>query len=94
MKLVGGKEEHLLKVRNPWGHGEWQGDWGDDSKLWKSNPKVAAELDFRRVDDGTFWISWNDFCRAFSRLEVCRSACCLWCIKNSFVQCSLPYLDV
>ena len=24
----------LLKLRNPWGSGEWQGDWGDKSSLW------------------------------------------------------------
>lgn len=24
----------LLKIRNPWGKEEWQGDWSDGSKLW------------------------------------------------------------
>lgn len=24
----------LLKIRNPWGNFEWQGDWGDNSSLW------------------------------------------------------------
>ena len=26
--------ERLVKLRNPWGKGEWKGDWGDDSWLW------------------------------------------------------------
>ena len=29
-----GKEVNLLKLRNPWGSGEWQGDWSDRSPLW------------------------------------------------------------
>ena len=29
-----GKDVRLLKLRNPWGSGEWQGDWSDKSPLW------------------------------------------------------------
>ena len=29
-----GKDIKLLKLRNPWGSGEWQGDWSDNSPLW------------------------------------------------------------
>lgn len=24
----------LCKLRNPWGEGEWKGDWSDESELW------------------------------------------------------------
>lgn len=30
----------MLKVRNPWGSFEWEGDWCDDSEKWRINPKV------------------------------------------------------
>ena len=28
--------EKLIKMRNPWGYGEWKGDWSDDSSKWTS----------------------------------------------------------
>ena len=29
-----GQELRLVKMRNPWGHKEWEGDWCDSSELW------------------------------------------------------------
>ena len=31
-----GENVKLLKLRNPWGTGEWTGDWSDKSSLWTS----------------------------------------------------------
>ena len=28
------QQVRLLKMRNPWGHSEWTGDWSDSSRLW------------------------------------------------------------
>jgi calpain-15 len=33
-----GVKEKLLKIRNPWGKGEWQGRWSDSSDTW--TPKL------------------------------------------------------
>ena len=33
-----GETVQLLKLRNPWGSGEWSGDWSDKSSLW--TPKL------------------------------------------------------
>ena len=32
----------LLKLRNPWGDTEWEGDWSDGSKLW--TPEMMTKL--------------------------------------------------
>ena len=29
-----GQQVRLLKMRNPWGKGEWTGDWSDKSEYW------------------------------------------------------------
>ena len=31
---LNGENVKLLKLRNPWGTGEWSGDWSDKSSLW------------------------------------------------------------
>mmetsp|Transcript_21654 Transcript_21654/g.29816 ORF Transcript_21654/g.29816 Transcript_21654/m.29816 type:complete len:144 (+) Transcript_21654:227-658(+) len=71
----------LLKLRNPWGTFEWQGDWSDKSPLWDSHPGVAFEIGRRNLahasdvaghtgDDGVFYISWEDFLEHFSMVDV------------------------
>ncbi len=37
-----GETERLIKIRNPWGDFEWNGDWGDSSELW--TPELEKEL--------------------------------------------------
>ncbi|XP_053334333.1 calpain-1 catalytic subunit [Clarias gariepinus] len=61
----------LLRIRNPWGEVEWTGAWSDNSKEWNGiDPSVRARLHNCR-EDGEFWMSFNDFMREFSRLEIC-----------------------
>ncbi len=59
----------LVKLRNPWAHKEWTGDWSDNSKLW--TPELKHELHLKNADDGIFYISLTDFVRYFKHSQVC-----------------------
>ncbi|CAB1333130.1 unnamed protein product [Coregonus sp. 'balchen'] len=66
-----GSPTKLLRIRNPWGEMEWTGAWSDNSKEWAGvEPSVRARL-YNRSEDGEFWMSFRDFLREFSRLEIC-----------------------
>jgi hypothetical protein len=56
-----------------WGTFEWDGDWSDDSGKWTDELKRACR--FEKKDDGTFWMSWADFLKNFSRIGArhCRA---------------------
>ncbi|KAK5696884.1 hypothetical protein LTR17_024203 [Elasticomyces elasticus] len=57
----------LLKLRNPWGETEWEGDWSDGSKLW--TPAMMTKLGHTFGDDGVFWISYKDFLKHFRSIN-------------------------
>ncbi|XP_054432747.1 calpain-8 [Pteronotus mesoamericanus] len=66
-----GRPEKLIRLRNPWGAVEWTGAWSDNAPEWNHiDPRQKEELD-RQVEDGEFWMSFSDFLRQFSRLEIC-----------------------
>jgi len=64
-------KKKLLKIRNPWGHGEWKGDWSDNWPGWKQYTRIRALLDFKPSDDGSFWICFEDFVTNFENVDVC-----------------------
>jgi len=61
----------LVKIQNPWGSYEWQGDWSDDSPLWTESMK--EEVNFVNADDGAFYMSFEDFFRCYSEITVCEA---------------------
>lgn len=41
-EVIKGKEfvkERIIKLRNPWGKGEWNGKWSDNDKVWTKDLK-------------------------------------------------------
>jgi len=49
-----GKQVRLLQLRNPWGKGEWKGDWSDESPLWTD--ELRQRYNVQTADDGCFYI--------------------------------------
>uniref|UniRef100_A0A8C5BXL1 Calpain 2, (m/II) large subunit b n=1 Tax=Gadus morhua TaxID=8049 RepID=A0A8C5BXL1_GADMO len=63
-----GRQEKLIRVRNPWGQVEWTGAWSDGSSEWNS---VEGECPNANAEDGEFWMSFTEFMRHYSRIEIC-----------------------
>jgi Calpain family cysteine protease len=67
-------DHRLLQLRNPWGDEEWKLDWSDyDIDRW-SNGRYRALLNYTEssVNDGKFWMSFEDFLLNFERIYLCR----------------------
>jgi hypothetical protein len=61
--------ERLVKLRNPWGKGEWKGDWCDTSPKWSS--QLKQDLKVVKAEDGIFYMSFTDFCKYYSDIQIC-----------------------
>ncbi|XP_059186255.1 calpain-2 catalytic subunit-like [Centropristis striata] len=66
-----GDMEKLIRIRNPWGQVEWTGAWSDSSPQWRQISDEDRERLSHRSEDGEFWMSFRDFLRHYSRLEIC-----------------------
>jgi len=61
----------LVQLRNPWGSTEWKGKWSDnDEDSWTQ--KMKKKLDFKKADDGSFWMAFEDFVLHYRSLYICR----------------------
>uniref|UniRef100_A0AAY4E6G7 Calpain 8 n=1 Tax=Denticeps clupeoides TaxID=299321 RepID=A0AAY4E6G7_9TELE len=68
---VRGKPVELIRIRNPWGQVEWTGAWSDDSKEWTTIPPEEKSKLCNAAEDGEFWMSYADFIKNFSKVEIC-----------------------
>ncbi|TKS93038.1 Calpain-1 catalytic subunit [Collichthys lucidus] len=66
-----GNMTKLVRIRNPWGEVEWTGAWSDNSREWENVDRSVRGRLQNRSEDGEFWMSFSDFLREFSRLELC-----------------------
>ena len=58
----------LVNLRNPWGNGEWSGEWSDASSRWNL---VSGGRPVTNKNEGTFWMSIEDFCKYFVISGIC-----------------------
>ncbi|NXK36624.1 CAN13 protein, partial [Piprites chloris] len=65
--------KHIIRIWNPWGHGEWRGPWSDDSPQWDHVEPKYREALLRNKDDGEFWMSCENFREQFSWLYICNN---------------------
>ena len=83
------KGNRLLKVRNPWGEGEWRGAWSDGSEQW--TPEWMELLNHRFGDDGQFWISYEDLLREYSSFDRTRLFGSDWQIAQQWTTVDVPW---
>ena len=62
--------ERLLRLRNPWGYGEWHGAWSDHAAEWTA--ELQRQLKYAFAEDGQFWMRLADFAAQFNTLYVAR----------------------
>ncbi|KAI1886369.1 hypothetical protein AGOR_G00213310 [Albula goreensis] len=66
-----GEMVRLIRIRNPWGQVEWTGAWSDGSYEWGNISDEDRDRLRNRSEDGEFWMSFSDFMRQYSRVEIC-----------------------
>lgn len=65
-------KERLVKLRNPWGWGEWQGPWGDSDPMWNTlTEEEKDEVGYVKKDDGSFFMSFENFKDIYSDMQIC-----------------------
>ncbi|KAG1935838.1 calpain-1 catalytic subunit [Pimephales promelas] len=83
---------HLVRVLNPWGKVEWQGDWSDESPLWDTVCEEVRTICHEVLNNGEFWMSVEDFTSIFYCIDICcscpdfldGSSECHWTSKRHF----------
>jgi len=76
--LKDGTKQRLCRCRNPWGFGEWEGRWGDESEERRDNDeqisKVFSVSEAEKTEmnkmDGTFFMSFEDWLDNFTHIFV------------------------
>jgi hypothetical protein len=65
-----GRDVRLVKLRNPWGQGEWKGAWSDASADW--TPELKRQLKIENVDDGIFYMKYEEMLKYFTDIQICK----------------------
>jgi hypothetical protein len=65
-----GVKTRLVELRNPWGEGEWSGEWSDSSDKWTK--LLKEELNVSTAEDGKFWMNLKDFMAYYEVCNICK----------------------
>lgn len=63
----------LVRIRNPWGKREWQGDWSADSERWTQKLRKRLGSATFAKGDGTFYMSFEDMLQRFHHMDVAKT---------------------
>ena len=62
--------EKVVKLRNPYGDYEYNGRWGDYSKVWTE--ELKKKCDFKQKEDGIFHMPYEDMLKYFSVIDIAK----------------------
>ena len=62
----------LVRIRNPWGEGEWKGAFADEDEEWDKHRGLKDELNYEFGRDGTWWMTYEDWLKHYNKLYVGR----------------------
>lgn len=62
----------LVRIRNPWGHGEWNGKFADEDEAWDDHKGLKGKLKYEFGNDGTWWMRFDDWCANYNKLYICK----------------------
>ena len=67
-----GQQIRLIQLRNPWGKGEFHGEWSDDDDRWNYvDPQEKQRIGFNRdTEDGIFFIPFDTFWDEFRKCTI------------------------
>ena len=87
MKAVEFRGKRFLKIRNPWGRGEWTGRWSDGSSQWTKHWLDALEpLDHHFGDDGVFIMEYEDFLEYWEVVERTQIFDPTWILSSHWLE--------
>lgn len=67
-----GQQFRLIQLRNPWGKGEYKGQWSDYDPNWNQvDPNEKRRLGFNLdKDDGIFFMPYDNFWNEFRTITI------------------------